>query len=80
MNNCNAEFTGGINIGNTYFFAVNLNMAFIRLVDAAHHFDDGRFAGTVLTEKYMDFTRFHFNRDIVHYLGASKYLGDTDKR
>lgn len=37
MNNCNAEFTGGINIGNTYFFAVNLNMAFIRLVDAAHH-------------------------------------------
>ena len=54
-----AQVPGGVHIGDPGLFPVDLDMPFVRLVDAAHHLDDGRFPGPVLPKEHVDLRRVH---------------------
>ncbi len=57
--------------------AVDQNFAAVRLVDAGHDLDQGRFAGAVLAEQRMNLAGFEREGNVVERLRRGEALGDV---
>ena len=70
----NTKLARSFHIGNAHRLSIDLDMPFIRLIDTAHHFDDGRLACTVFTKQNMNFAGFHGDRHVIDHRGVAEYL------
>ena len=56
---------GNIGIGQFYFFSVNENLSFFRLVYSRKHFNQRGFSGAVFSDQAVHLTGPHLERHII---------------